>query len=304
MDDATLKDIAAENWYYQLELKGGHITNGRPRPPSELFRRHLRNVALDGTHCLDIGTQEFLAPVLMLRQGAASVTAYDRLALPTRYEAVRHSYEVDFDYVHSLALGELRQALIDGGRRAVFDVVNFSGVLYHMVDPLPGLAMARSFLRTGGLLILETSVKRSADFILEFNAKGTMYTGSNYFQVSIATLDYWLRMLRLQPIDCSWHGRADVGRMATVCRAVDEPVAEPDDDWMRKGFVRADFKPFGLDYRSLRSRAEPVGYTPLDATVAVPREGTEAIDLFASVSASPPAGLSDDMGVLRLADRS
>lgn len=39
-----------------------------------------------------------------------------------------------------------------------FDVVVFAGVLYHMIDPLAGMAIARSFLREGGIAVLETSV--------------------------------------------------------------------------------------------------------------------------------------------------
>ena len=53
-------------------------------------------------------------------------------------------------------LADLRPPLRQSGE-APFDVVVFSGVMYHMLDPLGGLAHAHSLVRDGGLLILETS---------------------------------------------------------------------------------------------------------------------------------------------------
>src|SRR5262245_8270415 len=86
---SELKDLARERWYYEIELADGLTTDGERHGNIAVVREFLRRVDLRGATCLDIGTQECVAPVLMMRQGAAHVDAYDRRSLENRYMAVK-----------------------------------------------------------------------------------------------------------------------------------------------------------------------------------------------------------------------
>lgn len=302
MEHDLLNRLAAEQWYYAVELAPGLLSGGRPRNNLAVTRDFCERIHVRGRSCLDIGTQEFVCPILLKRRGAGRVDAYDRLSLVLRYEALQQIYGVEFNYWHGLPLDRLRSRIQQSGHNPVYDFVNFSGVLYHMIDPLAGMAIARSFARQGGLLVLETSARKSNDYTMEFNAAAGHYPGSNYFQVSVATIDYWLRMLRLQALDCAWWGGRELGRLLVVCRAVGEPIPDPGDEWMEQGFISNDFEPVGLNYRELASDAEDVPYAPRADLAAVLRPGGKAIDLFATLQRDTPYPVDAERSRLRLAD--
>ncbi|MCA9053043.1 MAG: DUF1698 domain-containing protein [Planctomycetaceae bacterium] len=292
---ADLVRLADAQWYYEIELADGLVTPGYRHVNIVLVRELLRHCHLQNQVCLDIGTQEFVSPVLMNRQGAQNVVAYDRLSLLDRYEAIQQVYEVEFDYVHGLALQHLKAGLRERGLPTRFDFVNFSGVMYHLVDPLVGLAIARSFVREGGLMLMESAVLRSAEYICEFNHRGERYPGYNYFLVSTATLDYWLRMLRLEVLDCAYVGDNDICRVAAVCRAVPEVVAEPQDDWMRGARLTTDFSSYGLDFDELRSSDPLVPYQPHPHVQRISHDGLNSLDIHATLAKSGHLPLNSEL---------
>lgn len=53
-----------------------------------------------------------------------------------------------------------------------FDLINFSGVLYHITDPVVALQIISSLLKIGGMLILETAVHVSKAPILYYQGPG------------------------------------------------------------------------------------------------------------------------------------
>jgi SAM-dependent methyltransferase len=304
MEQEELRQLAAETWYYQIELADGIVTNGSPRPSAAVWREFIHQVDVKDKTCLDIGSQEFVGPVVLLRQGAGRVIAYDVVkTLNERYEAIQRAYNAEFTYVSGLTFNRLRRGLIEAEHPTAFDFVNFCGVLYHMVDPLVGLATARSFVREGGILLIETAVKKSGDYTLEFNAAARLYPFNNYFFVSIATLDYWLRMLRLEALDCAWFGQEDeLCRLVVVCRAVDSVVADADDQWMGEPWIWRNFLPYGLDYDSLASDEPEVGYLPREGVERVYRDNG-SVDLFLTTMKTPRFKPDERLRMLRLADQ-
>jgi SAM-dependent methyltransferase len=278
------------------------MTDGIVRGTSSLTRKVVRNIDLSGQRCLDVGAQEGLLTVLMARRGAQRVAAYDRLDLSDRLDLVKEAYGVDFDYYHSLQISEL-PARLTQERVPPFDVVVFAGVLYHMIDPLSGLATVRSCLRNGGIMLIETAVHLSEDHVALFNAGGRLYPGSNYFLISLATYDYFARMLRMKPIDMLFTRPSENGisRVCLVCRAVDSVVAEPGDEWMQSDWVEKDMAAAGLRYAALGSDRPDVPYTQVNPDL-VYRPGTDCIDVLATFKASRPnAGLKEE-GQLFLSD--
>ncbi len=269
LTDAQIREM---NWYYGIELRPGVRTGGRRRGSLSLVRHQINNMDVLGQRCLDIGTQEGVVSTVLAQAGARKVVAYDRLNLSDRISLVQQAYGVDFDYFHSCQLSDLPGQL-EGTGHSPFDIVIFAGVLYHMIDPLSGMALARSFLRNNGLMLLETSVAVSDEMVLQVNAGGRFYQGSNYFQMSLAALDYFLRMLRLQVIDCRHISTAaalenekkeGVCRVSVVCRAVDDILGSEDDTWLRNGsraWLETDFEAVSLYFDRLKSDQPPVAYS-------------------------------------------
>lgn len=224
----------SQGWYYEIELENGKFTDGLPRKNLALTRKLLRNVDVNGKDCIDIGTAEAVIPVLLKRAGAKSVVAYDRIDSTKKIETVKEAYQVDFDYIAGISLPDLQTTLSKRGDGGFFDLVVFSGVLYHLINPLGLLALVRSFCRVGGLFLLETRTIHDSEAKLIFNEGGKF--GKEYFLATTAWLDYALRMVGLEPLHAIYTGqlRPDRNcRMAVLCRSHSASIPlDPSDTFM------------------------------------------------------------------------
>jgi SAM-dependent methyltransferase len=202
----------------------------------------LRNCDLAGAACLDMGSMEGLMSVLMTRGGASRVLAIDgRDHCVEKLAAVGHYYDVSVDYRTVGPMYSLTEKL--GGEG--FDLINCSGLLYHVFSPLMVLAGVRGALKRNGLMLIATNVTLDREPRASFNAKGRFqHEAVTYWYLSTGLLDYLLRYLRLAPIDCiyqahdlivgpDWRLReGDPCYVAVLCRAVDEILPTADDTWM------------------------------------------------------------------------
>ena len=226
----------SKGWYYNIELEKGRFTDGKPFKNLALTRKLLRNVDMKGKDCIDIGTAEAVIPVLLKRGGAGTVVAYDRMDSSEKIRIVQDVYRADFEYIHSMLLPDLQTTLLNREGIKFFDLVVFSGVLYHLFNPLGLLALVRGFCKVGGLFLIETCVCHDPKEKLVFNAAGLH--GPNYWYATTAWLDYALRMLGLEPLNVTYFGPLDpeeVCRMAVLCRSHPEPVPlDERDTFMQK----------------------------------------------------------------------
>jgi 2-polyprenyl-3-methyl-5-hydroxy-6-metoxy-1,4-benzoquinol methylase len=257
-------------WYYSVEMEPGKLTSGQTFSNVALTRTLLQRTDLEGKDCLDIGTMEGLVPTLMKRRGASNVVAYDRpSALTSRIEAVKDRFGVDFEFVSGVPLGGLAARL----NHRTFDVVVMSGVLYHLFSPLSGLAFARGLLRNGGIMILETAAVIDDTPAMHWNAN-LRFFGEAYFFPSLACLDYFVRFLRMEIIDCAYFEthRIDglrTARVAFSCRAIDHPKGPSTDtflqgtlhtetdvaehlNWENCNFLKSDVRYHAPAFRTLR----------------------------------------------------
>lgn len=224
-------------WYYSVEMEPGELTPGQTFSNVGLTRTLLQRADLNGEDCLDIGTMEGVVPTLMKRRGASKVVAYDRpSALTSRVEAVKDRFDVDFDFVSGVPLNGLAARL----NHRTFDVVVMSGVLYHLFSPLSGLAIARGLLRNGGIMILETAAVIDDTPAMHWNSN-LRFLGEAYFFPSLACLDYFVRFLRMEIIDCAYLESHCIdglrtARVALSCRAIDHPKGPATDTFLQGTF--------------------------------------------------------------------
>ncbi|HEX8173079.1 MAG TPA: methyltransferase domain-containing protein [Thermoanaerobaculia bacterium] len=304
-------------WYYDVELMPGVIAKGIYASDSPMLPRlHLRDCDLRGASCLDIGTMEGLIPVVMKRGGAADVVAVDAVDhCAEKMAAVRHYYDVDFEFRSVGLMYDLYKKL--PGR--AFDLINCSGLLYHVVSPLHVLMGLRPLLKRNGLLIVSTPVVNEEGFRMSFNNAGRIQREVNTFwYVTVRLLDYMLRYLKLAPIAARYYALESLnpharllfderaGYLSVVCRAVGEVRPEPDDEWMVDSALHS-WEYRGLadwDLADSQPKSSIAFRRPPER--ALWNERTDTLDLWKAVNEGAPTPLSDAPGenhTLRLSDR-
>ena len=166
-------------WYYGVELLPGVATRGQfPIDMPMLPRAMLRRCQVSGVSCLDLGTMEAIVPTLLKKRGAESVLAVDATNhCVGKLAAVRHYHGVDFEFRKVGLMYDLHEQL--AGRS--FDLVNCSGLLYHVFSPLTVLASVRALVKSGGLVIVSTNVTLDPEPVMDFNARGRMHAEGNTF---------------------------------------------------------------------------------------------------------------------------
>ena len=254
-------------WYYSAELLPGVVAEGQyPRSLPMLPRLMLRRCKLKGMSCLDVGTMEGLVPVLMARGGASRVLAIDGIDhCLEKLAALQHYYDASFEYRTVGPMYSLSEKL--GGEG--FDLINCSGLLYHVLSPFSVLAGLRGSLKQNGLMIVSTNVIVDRDAFADFNAKGQLQEEPNTFwYLSTGLLDYFLRYLQLAPIDCvylphenmttAWRMRTGKlsGYVTVLCRAVDRILPTSDDEWMTDSAARSWEYDWIPDWK--RARSQPM----------------------------------------------
>jgi SAM-dependent methyltransferase len=244
-DPAALRASPLFNgwWYYGAELLPGVITQGQYADSLPMLPRMLmRGCDLRGASCLDIGTMEGLMAALMARGGASRVLAIDGVDhCVEKLASVRHYHRVAFDYRTVGPMYDLSDKLEGEG----FDLINCSGLLYHVLSPALVLCGLRPALKRNGLMIVSTNVVVDRKAYAHFNAGGALQEEVNTFwYLSTGLLDYLLRYLRLAPVECrfmahdvmetDWRMSTGLrsGYVSVLCRAHDRVLPADDDTWM------------------------------------------------------------------------
>lgn len=331
VEELRSSDLLNSWWYYSVELMPGVVAAGQyPETIPMLPRQIMRRVDLRGASCLDVGSMEGLMSVLMVRGGARRVLAVDGVDhCLEKMAAVQHYHRAPFEYRTVGPMYALGEKLDGEG----FDFINCSGLLYHVVSPLTVLMGLRSALKRGGLIAVSTNVLLEEEATADFNARGRLQVEPNTFwYLSTGLLDYVLRYLRLEPIAVAYQPHdtmATEWRMQTgkrsgyasvLCRAVEEILPEPGDEWMADSAARSWEYEWLVDWEradrqersSIRARVDR-GAVPRDLArertrwERLLRRGPAAVELTRSIERQPPvteASRPADSHLLGLADKS
>jgi hypothetical protein len=260
-------------WYYTVEVEKGVFTKGLEHRNLAITRKLLRNVKIQNKTCIDIGTQEAVIPILLKKAGAKDVVGFDRYDLSQKINILSDAYQVDFEYIGGIQLQELPEKLDQRAAGRFFDLVVFSGVLYHMINPLGLMALVRGLCKVGGLFLIETAAIQHPKEMLIFNDRGKVYgPDSNYFIPTTAWLDYALRMLGLMPLHAVYLGNINNEspiRLAILCRSQDSPCPlDMDDAWMLKSFHDDIFDAeCQFNWKKLKNNRGVLDYSLYDSSV-------------------------------------
>jgi 2-polyprenyl-3-methyl-5-hydroxy-6-metoxy-1,4-benzoquinol methylase len=300
-DELSSSELAHASWYYSIELLPGVVMQGRYPGFPLLARLLLRRCQVEGASCLDIGTMEGLIPTLLVKRGARAVLAVDHSNLSLgKIDAVQHYHGVEFEYRSVGLMYRLHEQLAPRG----FDIVNCSGLLYHVFSPLSVLASVRPLVKRNGIMIVSTNVTLEPEPVMRFNVAGQMQREANTYWYPTARLfDYLLRYLRLEPIDCVFIPHSQLGPdymfdkasgyLSVACRAVDRIDGDP---WMLA--AAGTFEYLGLSDWRLAAQQDESGVA-YDAPT-----GGSAIDLPETIERIEPLehpAAEDDSHLLRLA---
>jgi SAM-dependent methyltransferase len=77
------------------------------------------------------------------------------------------------------------------GYEDYFDVINFSGVLYHLSDMITGLFRIHRMMSEGGCLLLESEVHKGEEMVAEY--RGPTFKGWNWWFPTVNAIKQMLR---------------------------------------------------------------------------------------------------------------
>jgi len=294
-----MTSILEKNWYNIIEVEPNIYTNGKAFRNIPVSRTLLRNIDVQGLRVLDIGATNGLFSVLLSRKGA-HVTAYDRNdAYQDQVNYIKKIYSADFELVNGMSLSDFT-AEHHATQKELYDMVFFSGVLYHAYDPTAMVCNVRSLVRNGGIFLMETTCMVDENPALFFNAKGK-YFDSCYYQPTTMWMDYICRYTGIRILNTCYTNAANekIKRLGIVGVVEGARVAEPDDEWMKFNFA-VDTKEFNIftdktEGENLRSRVRP-----LDGLKYY--SGLDSVDVTRTTQGTPPLTFHEDLCKLKLAD--
>jgi SAM-dependent methyltransferase len=191
-------------------------------------------IDLTGKRVLDIGCWTGGVALLLAAMGA-EVTALEEVkkyADCTRY--ISGFFECDI-CVWGISLYDFIAEYMH-----TFDYVLFSGVLYHISDPIVAMRATFNWLEDGGKCLIETAYAAGNKNYLEYHgptrSSGEMgqRIGWNWFIPSIGALKQMCCDVGFEEVSTWWISRTDHGRAFAVCEKKEHK------DMLRSGLSRVD----------------------------------------------------------------
>lgn len=300
----TLEGALNQHWHFQVELGPSVVTPGDARPALAIQRELLAGAEVRGARCIEFGTMEGVLPVLMHRRGAAEVIGYDRIDFGVKVRAVQDAYGTPYPFLTNITYNQAVDRFRAEGKR--FDLICFCGILYHFIDPLGSFARARTLLRDGGLMLVETSAVLDDEFSLHMGAHGRFYDSTDWFHPTTAALQYMLKILRLRPVDIRFYRQQKdkltdkvLYRVAVMCRALSHSAADPQDGWIDQPRKKWDYEEV-LDWSYTAGDAPDLPYAaPANSRFVTEADGI-TVDIGRTLREMPQSDIDAARTVLRL----
>jgi tRNA (mo5U34)-methyltransferase len=190
--DDLIRLAAKLKWVHQIDLGNGFVTPGQwPRHPQIL--KPFGELEFRGKKVLDVGCWDGLYAFEAEQRGASEVYATDLLSQrpfadhPT-FAVARAALKSRVKYFPQTSVYDVEQLGVRD-----FDIVLFSGVYYHLKDPLRALAMLRRVVKDGAQIFVEGAVLNEPGCYVVFHYR-TPYAKdySNWWVPTAACLRQWV----------------------------------------------------------------------------------------------------------------
>lgn len=129
---------------------------------------------LDGLRVLDIGCWTGGTCPALAALGAEVVGVEEVRMYAETVEYLAHAFGVDTISVLPCSLYELPDHDLDDS----FDFVLYSGVLYHVTDPILSLRICFNCLKDGGKCLLESAARRSDESVVTYQGAEVFWAGT------------------------------------------------------------------------------------------------------------------------------
>jgi tRNA (mo5U34)-methyltransferase len=188
-------------WVHQIDFGGGFVTPGQ-WPPAPDILRPFGELDFRGKKVLDIGCWDGLYSFKAEQRGASEVYATDLLnqrpfADQPTFAVARAVLKSRVKYFPQTSVYDVEQIGVRD-----FDIVLFSGVYYHLKDPLRAFAMLRRVVKDGAQIFVEGAVLNELGCYARFYYRDAYAKDySNWWVPTPACLRQW--------IECSFF---DIGR--------------------------------------------------------------------------------------------
>ena len=171
----------AAHWFHSITLPDGHVTNGVEILGSEDPEDMIFKYPIEGKTVLDIGAWDGYFSFAAEQRKASDVLATDWYC----WDGPGWGTKAGFDFAHQRFNSKVRSASLDvfsldPKLHGTFDVVLFTGVLYHLPDPLGGLRIAASMC-SDHLVVSSATLNASDDRPIMEYAEGVDGDATTYW---------------------------------------------------------------------------------------------------------------------------
>lgn len=213
---------AAMNWVHAIDLGDGVVTPGLWGRGNPIIEKALLDIDWHGKKVLDIGCWDGMYSFLAESRGAAEIYATD--LVNQRDYADQPTFNVARALLNSKALYYPQMSVYDVESIGVrdFDVIIFSGVYYHLKDPVRALTILRRVLKAGGQILVEGAILEEPGCFAKFYYR-ELFCGdrSNWWVPTVDCLKQWVECSFFQ-IEREYErwGHGENQRHVIVARAV------------------------------------------------------------------------------------
>jgi tRNA (mo5U34)-methyltransferase len=191
---AKLIELARkQEWVHAIDLGDGYTTPGRWGTGNPNILEVFDQIDFQGKKVLDIGCWDGLHSFLAEERGAAEVYSTDLIdqrdfvQCPT-YQIAHAALNSNAEYFPDVSVYDVSRLGVKD-----FDIALYTGIYYHLKDPLQALACLRQVMKDGGVIVIEGAVLPDSGCFARFYYRDA-YLGdrSNWWIPTVECLQQWV----------------------------------------------------------------------------------------------------------------
>lgn len=180
-------------WVHSIDLGDGYVTPGAWGTGNPHITEAFNRIDFAGKKVLDIGCWDGLFSFMAEQRGASEVYSTDLVS--QRDFAGTPTYQIAHAALRSSARYYPELSVYDVESLGIrdFDIVIFTGIYYHLKDPLRSLSCLRRVMKQGGKIVIEGAVTlESGCWAKFFYREPFCGDNSNWWVPTVECLRQWV----------------------------------------------------------------------------------------------------------------